>query len=123
MTTLFLPFTAEISPYQTASIVNQPLVSFKGKRLSVSPDIAHCFRVMDIRVNAASALIHSGEGALATLFPPLPTNLTKEAYALYEKLLNFDLPLAGPNDAIRIFVRNISPNPECFDALLWGETP
>lgn len=122
MTVLFIPFTAEISPYQTASIVNQPLVTFKGKRLSVSPDIAHCFRVMDIRVNNTSALIHSGEGALATLFPPLPIHLSKDAYALYKKLLQFDLPPAGPNDTIRIIVRNISPNPECFDALLWGET-
>ncbi len=101
-------------------ILGSAMVPFRGYRLSVDPEVAPSFRILDIRVGRNSYSINGHEGAAATLFPPLPNKLTPEERRDYEELLKIKLDAAQVSQNVSLQVHNHTSKPAFFSGILWG---
>lgn len=117
---LWLAFSQVVEPQAIADICVDPMVGFQGKRLSVAPEIGSSFMIHEIRIGNCSHSI-SDQGALGSLFPPLPNRLSPKDREDYESLLTMNLSAASPGQMVMLRVQNISAKPQCFDAVLWGK--
>lgn len=117
----FLTFDEEVAAGATATIKTQPQLPFRGHRLSVDPEVASSFNVLDIKVGANHHFINYSEGGVkATLFPPLPKNLTKEEREDYEALLKMQMDTAHVSQLVALTVRNTSNKTQRFSGVIWG---
>jgi hypothetical protein len=108
---------------QVNSVSARAQLVFRPVRLSVAPECALYFDILDLRVGKNSQ--HVNDGAVSAVhFPPLPSlnEAEIERFADHLKCFSgmYDTAVAGQD--ISVAVRNVDEAPRLFDACLWGHT-
>lgn len=116
----WLVFSREVPAGSDCNIMASSQLPFRGYRLSIDPQIAPSFLVLNLTVGKNSYSINGHEGVAATLFPPIPNKLSPEERADYEELLKMNLDAAQIGQTVGLRVKNVSSRPLFFSGILWG---
>lgn len=116
----WIVFSRGVFGGETITILASSQLEVRGYRLSVDPVIAPHFQIRDIRVGKNSYCINGHDGVAATLFPPIPDNLSPEERLDYEELLKIHLDAAQIGQTLGLTVTNRSRQKHHFSAILWA---
>ena len=108
-----------VAPGDVQRCLVSPQTLFKATHLSVSPECAPFFEIMNISAGKDSLFV-TAEPFAATLFPPIPACIDLPERKVIEERLRFHIPIVVPGMILSLDVRNTSAEVRDFRGAFHG---